>query len=379
MKTLSKKAIQQDNERLQRMLENIHPNPYKDISQKEFRTLLENETKNVKDIRDYSLGIMVALARLNDAHTYLKLSYEVVGKESFMFKFRFIGDGYYLMKSSDTLSDYLGSKLTAINNHSITEIEKAISPLIAKENETSVRHYLPSMLMEPIILDFTNLRTNKNIILQLENKGKKESVEIAPEDYQNKMISLFEKIPNIPETLIVKDIYWFKELHNLNAFYFQYNDCEERKDLTIREVIKHFKDSNLTNLIIDLRNNRGGDSDILNPFIKFLERHNGKYKVIVLTGADTYSSATINLLELSSLPNTISVGGIPHGNPTHYGEGASFILPNSGLKIHSSSRTFWFEDYELGETFKPTYIVNTKIEGLMNGKDAQMEYLSKLL
>jgi hypothetical protein len=193
------------------------------------------------------------------------------------------------------------------------------------------------------------------------------------------MVSIFEKIPNIVNTLTVQDTYWFEEIANLNAFYFQFNECFEKEDLTINEVVKAFEKSNLSNIIIDLRNNTGGDSDVLNPLKKFLKKYKNKYKVIVLTSADTYSSAIINLLELSNLPNTISVGEVPHGNPTHYGEVESFILPNSQLKIFTSSKIFKFKGYKLGETFKPTYIVLTRIQNLIHGKDTQMEYLSKIV
>jgi hypothetical protein len=379
MKTLSKQAIQQDIEELQKKLEEIHPNPYKYISRKDFTSLLMMGTRSVNNIQDLGIAIMTILATLNDGHTYLNPSCEVFGTNSFMFKFRFLNDGYYLIKSSETLSDYLGSKLVGINNYTINDIETLFSTLIPKENETSLRYYLPSKLMEPVILESLNIKKDKSIKLQLEKDERQVSINIEPEDCKSKMVSIFEKIPNIVNTLTVQDTYWFEEIANLNAFYFQFNECFEKEDLTINEVVKAFEKSNLSNIIIDLRNNTGGDSDVLNPLKKFLKKYKNKYKVIVLTSADTYSSAIINLLELSNLPNTISVGEVPHGNPTHYGEVESFILPNSQLKIFTSSKIFKFKGYKLGETFKPTYIVLTRIQNLIHGKDTQMEYLSKIV
>jgi hypothetical protein len=379
MKTLSKQAIQQDIKELQKKLEEIHPNPYKYISQKDFRTLLTKNTESVNNLQDLGLTIMTILAKLNDGHTYLDLSYEVFGTNSFMFKFRFLNDGYYLIKSSETLSDYLGSKLIGINDHTIQDIETSFATIIPQENETSLRYYLPSKLMEPVILESLNIKDGKSIKLKLEKEGRTVSVDIEPEDCKNKMVSISERIPNIANTITVQDTYWFEEIANLSAFYFQFNECIEKEDLTITEIVEAFKKSNLPNLIIDLRNNKGGDSDVLNPLKRFLKKYKNKYKVIVITGADTYSSAIINLLELSNLPSTISVGEVPHGNPTHYGEVESFILHNSQLKIFTSSKIFRFNGYKLGETFKPTYIVPTRIQDLIQGKDTQMEYLLKIL
>lgn len=379
MRTLSKQAIQQDIKELQKKLEEIHPNPYKYIPKKDFSTLLTKNTENVNNIQELGLAIMIILAKLNDGHTYLDLSNEVFGTNSFMFKFRFLNDGYYLIKSSEILSDYLGSKLVGINNHTINDIETSLSTLIPKENETSLRYYLPSKLMEPLILESLNIKEDKSVKLQLEKDDRQISIDIEPEDCKNKMVSIFERIPNIVKTLTVQDAYWFKEIENLKAFYFQFNECIEKKDLTITKVVESLEKSNFSNLIIDLRNNKGGDSDVLNPLKRFLKKHNNKYKVIFITGACTYSSAIINLLELSNLPNTFSVGEVPHGNPTHYGEAESFILPNSQLKIFTSSKIFRFKGYKLGETFKPTHIVPTRIQDLIQGKDTQMEYLSEIL
>jgi len=298
------------------------------ISKKESNILLANKTKHVINTQDFALAIMSFLARLNDGHTYLDLSCEVFGSNSFMFKFRFYNDGYYLIKSSKKLSNYLGSKLIAINNHGINDIEKSFSTIIPKENETSLKYYLPSKLMEPIILDFLNLKDDKSIKLQLENNGKQIYVEVKPEDSEEKMVSIFKNISNMADSLTVKDTYWFKEIVSLNSFYFQFNKCIEKENLTITEVVDTFEKSNLINLIIDLRNNKGGDSDILNPLIRFLKKHKNKYKVIVLTGADTYSSAIINLLDLST--PLVRAHCMPFPEPVFY----SYLLPLSILSLH---------------------------------------------
>jgi hypothetical protein len=322
---------------------------------------------------------MSCIAGLNDGHIFLGLSYDVLGKESFLFKFEYLNDGYYLTKSSKDLSEYLGSKLLGINSCNIQDLEKRISPFIPQENETSTRYYLSSKIVEPNILEFVDIKKGKSIELQLEQQNKEFSVKAYPQDCEIEMIPIERWIPNTAETLEEKDSYWFKELDDLKAFYFQYNECHEREDLPISEVINNFKKSDFKVFIIDLRNNKGGDSNVLKPLVIFFKKSPGKYSKIILTGADTYSSAIINLLELSNIPNTISVGEIPHGNPTHYGEVESFILPNSKLKVFTSSKIFRFKGYKLGEAFKPTHIINTRIDDLLGGKDTQIEYLSKIL
>lgn len=380
MKTLSKQAIQQDIKELQRKLEEIHPNPYKYIAKSHFQALLNTNIENICNLRNFGFKIMSTLPLLRDGHTHLCPSDDILGTDTFMFRLKCFNKAYYLTKCSHILSPYLGAKLLGINNFSIDELEEKLKIFIPQENETSTQFYLPSKIIEPKILEFIGVENEKQITLHLEINGENLSIEIQPEDYKNKkMVSLESKMKDIPPTFKRSPNYWYTELKTLSALYFQYNDCEEREDLKIENVVDEIKKLNLKILIVDLRNNRGGDSDILKPLVTYLKNPRSELKIFILTGLDTYSSGIINLVELSNLPNSISIGEIPHGNPTHYGYVKSFVLTNSKLKIFTSSTIFRFKGYRLGEIFRPTHTVNTQIEDLLNGRDTQMEYLKGIL
>ena len=373
MKEISKEQIIEDLQELQQNLEKTHPNLYQYISKTEFSNEITSILANYTNISNLGLRIMQLLARLKDGHTYLELSDKVLGSKSFMFKFQFINDEYYLSKSSQHLSQYLGSKLKGINNYNIKEIEKKLFSFIPQENEVSTKYYLSSKIVEPKILEYLDIKTDDYITLHLELEQKVFSVQILPEDYKNEMISIESKIPNIADTLSKKNVNWAKVIPKYKVFFLQYNKCEEDKDFDLRKIIDKFEQSKMSTLVIDLRNNTGGDSDILEPLLNYLRKNGTRFKKIILTGLDTYSSAIINLLELSSLSNTISLGEIPHGNPTHYGEVKSFVLPNSGLQVFCSSKLFSSVGYDLGESFKPNHIISNDMESLRKGIDKQME------
>ncbi len=378
MKNLSKKEITEDLKLLQKNLENIHPNTYEYISKEDFSEEISRLSCSCDNISSLGLGIKQLLAQLRDGHTSLSFSKSVLGEKSFMFKFQFLQNGYYLTSATESLSQYLGSKLKGINNYNVEEIEEKLQTFIPQQNEISTRYYLSSRMVEPKILEYLEIKKNEYITLHLETKGRIQKIQVFPEDYSKKMVSIEEKTPNMAETLLKKDINWHKVIPEHKAFYLQYNNCEEDKNFKMKDIVEKVKESKMSTIIIDLRNNKGGDSDVINPLLEFLKEKEAKYKIIVLTGSDTYSSAILNLLDLSSLRNSISVGEIPHGNPTHYGEIESFSLPNSGFEIFCSSKLFTFDGYELGESFKPTYIVNTEIESLTKGVDQQMEFVYEM-
>jgi hypothetical protein len=378
MKGISKEQIIEDLQKLQRSLEKTHPNLYQYIPETDFSNEITSLIDNYTNISNLGLGIMQLLAQLKDGHTYLGLSDKVLGSKNFMFKFQFLNEGYYLTKSSQHLSQYLGSKLKGINNYNIKEIEKKLFSFIPQENEVSTKYYLSSKIVEPKILEYLDIKTDDYITLHLELEQEAFSVQILPEDYNNEMISIESKIPNIADTLSKKNVNWAKVIPEDEAFYLQYNKCEEDKDFDLRSLVDKFEQSEMSTFIIDLRNNTGGDSDILEPLLNYLRKNDTRFKKIILTGLDTYSSAIVNLLELSSLSNTISLGEIPHGNPTHYGEVKSFVLPNSRFQIFCSSKLFSSVGYDLGESFKPNYIISNDMESLRKGIDKQIEYISQI-
>lgn len=375
MKKLSKDLVQQDIKEFQEKLEKIHPNPYRYISRNDFKNLLYKNIEDIDTMKELGLNIMSVLAKLNDGHTYLVPSIDVLGRETFIFDFRYFSNGYYLVSSSKDLEKYLGYRLMGINGFTTQKLEKIVAKFIPQENEISTNYYFSSIIREPFLLEYLGIKRKEYITLHFEREKKVVSVNMNPEDYVCKSVFLKDMVRDGYITLQERESYWYTCFEDLNAFYFQYNDCTERDDLNISEIVRSIKDGNFQNIIIDLRNNRGGDSDVLSPLVRFLKESKGIYKVFVLVGIDTYSSGIINLLELCTIDDVVSIGEIPHGNPTHYGEVVSFVLSNSKLKVFLSSKIFRFKGYRLGESFKPTFVVNTKIQDILNGRDIQMEFV----
>lgn len=375
MKKLSKELIQLDIKEFQEKLEKIHPNPYRCISRNDFKNLLYKNIEDIDTVKELGLNIMSVLAKLNDGHTYLEPSIDVLGKKNFIFGFRYFSNGYYLINSSKSLSNHLGHRLVGIEGFTVKDVEQKVKEFIPQENETSIHYYFSSIIREPFLLEYLGIKSEEYITLHFKRDKKKISVKVNPEDYICKSVFLKDMVRDGDITLQERESYWYTCFEDLNAFYFQYNDCAQRDDLKISEIVRSIKDGNFQNIIIDLRNNRGGDSDVLNPLVRFLKESKGIFKVFVLVGIDTYSSGIINLLELCTIDDVVSIGEIPHGNPTHYGEVVSFVLSNSKLKVFLSSKIFRFKGYRLGESFKPTFVVNTEIQDILNGRDIQMEFV----
>jgi len=122
--------------------------------------------------------------------------------------------------------------------------------------------------------------------------------------------------------------------------YFNYSSCRDRMDITLSDFCRNLMDfvcgNDIRKVIIDLRNNLGGNSDLLEPFINELASNdtlNTRGGIFVIIGRDTFSSALLNAYALKNRTAALFVGEATGGKPNCYGEVEYFVLKNSGLKI----------------------------------------------
>lgn len=302
---------------------------------------------------------MKFLVKFKDGHMEVLPSSEFLGEDSFPLKFQYIYDGYYLIKASKEYEECLGKKLLSINDYSLEDLERVFSEIIPIENKLSLQYYLPSKMVEPVLWDFLNLKRANTLECVFEDA----KINVKVEKYDVELVSLFKKD---------EKIYWGEYMEDTSTYYFVYNSCEEIEGYNISRVVEDLERLKFKNIIIDLRNNTGGDSDVLKPLIDFLEREKENLRVFVFVGIDTYPSGIINLMEIMEIGGSISIGEIPHGCPSHFGETKKIILPNSKLEIQISTKEFLFDGYEIGDVFLPEHNVQRRISDYVKNTDPFM-------
>lgn len=96
-------------------------------------------------------------------------------------------------------------------------------------------------------------------------------------------------------------------------------------------------------LILDLRHNRGGNGELLEPLLHALTassklRERGNFYVLI--GGRTFSAAALLIGDLERHLDPVFVGEPSGAGPTHVGEDNMILLPNSGLAVMAASRIF---------------------------------------
>jgi hypothetical protein len=98
-------------------------------------------------------------------------------------------------------------------------------------------------------------------------------------------------------------------------------------------------------LIIDLRDNTGGDFNAGRAFVEEIKRRpwlNKSGVLYVLIGRATFSAAMTNAVDFKTTTNAILVGEPAGAAPNNWQEVRRFTLPNSGLSVGVSTLHYQF-------------------------------------
>jgi len=144
-------------------------------------------------------------------------------------------------------------------------------------------------------------------------------------------------------------------------------------------------DLRIESIVLDYRNNNGGNSELFKPFIEWLsdfqkERNeNSKqlFKIFVIVGRDTFSSALLNVYLLKFKTKAIFVGEATGGKPNCYGEVKYFRLRESGLSVRYSTRYYYIIEEYWQDSFYPDINFSVSFSDYLEGRDPCVEWIKK--
>lgn len=353
-----------------KLLEDNHINFYANITKAELKNyikelLMTNELQDKYDLYYIVSKIIKKALNRNDSHTTIFFK----NGERVPLKFAFFDDKLYVVDAKN--KDLIYSQVLEINNIDIKEIlfelEQTITYSTNGWKEFSLARDISSIsklrslkiLNKPKELEYTFL-----------NKGVKEK-----RMFNNQSLDS-EKIQNYTFSI------------NNDIMHIIYNSCEnEEKMNELVDIIK--KHLEIKYYIIDLRDNIGGNSNIIKPLIEVLK---GK-KIITLVNKKVYSSGIFAIVDLKNI-GSIFVG-------TEVGSSINCFCNVKRIELDEfiimiSYRYYYLDEntnkintittkdeydkldnkYKDNYFFKPDYYVEECLDDLKNHKDV---YMSKAL
>jgi hypothetical protein len=354
---------QDDIDGLAAELPRLHLNLFHNMPEQAFRSQIGLLKADLPDCDDAMVvtRLMAIIAAVGDAHTTL-----IPPVDHFLpFEFYWFAEGLHIIAARPEYQEWLGSRLIAVENQPIASVTESLTRILAHENPSFVASQLPNYLAAADLLFGLGICDNPDQV-QLNLRQPDGTIHdltvptVNQRSHKAGSIGLGERTANTLEISRHLELplyrqhhdrsFWFTPLEP-DAVYVQYNACREPSDRPMTAAFSALLDmiqvKQPQKLIIDLRNNLGGDSSLLEPLIDELATL--RVKLYAIIGRDTFSSALLNAFALQRRAGAILVGEPSGGKPNCYGEVQYLTLPRSRLRVRYSTKFYHLvEDDALG-------------------------------
>jgi C-terminal processing protease CtpA/Prc len=400
---------------IEKILE-VHPDPKRNLNNTSWNELIvETKSKLEKSLQitEYFVIIQSFVSKIGDAHTYIYPS--TIESRLLPLDLQWIGDEL-IVKESQIKGIKRGDKITHMEGKGINEIMDFMGKIISSENEYWLKQQSKHFIRHEMFLSEILTMKGKHLAITVSNiDGDEKNINF---DWKNG-VEVNQSSAN------EKAWYGFELDEENNVGYFYLNECNVTEELeqSVREFFKEVDDHQLDNIIIDLRRNGGGDSRVIDVFIRYLpdkmyknfgvftrfsetastqrgyEQVDGyDYQppsvvqnshlrpsfygdVYILVGNGTFSSANMfaTLFHDSRLAKII---GEPTGNaPSGFGDTLEFHLPYTGFYLNISYKEFLRPDSSLDKynSLNPDILVEMKREDILKQEDGQLKRVKKII
>lgn len=360
-----------------------HKNLYARISKDKLDGEIAKIADSIETMSDaefyYSLKHVLSL--VGDAHTMLEFSDSKYNHlNALPFAIAKFEDGWYLMIINDQYNQYLGSKVLSINDVPIEDIYEKAKSIISFENTAWLDSQFSNAINFKEALEYLEIiKNDQEIYLTVEsfNEGQIDIpiVPLTSQQLSSEKLARYERNKSLVTD--PAETYRYLELND-DTFFVQYNSCQEDPNLPMKDfsnqVSEELANNSYSTIIIDLRYNSGGNSEIINPLLKILKKQSN-IKFYTLIGSNTFSSGIINSLDTVNQLDSTLVGTPSGGNVNGYGELKFFNLKNTPIVISYSTKYFeLIKDYDKDSLYPDIEVPHT-IENYFNGVDEEVEWV----
>jgi hypothetical protein len=358
------------------------------ISKVEFEKEIQQikSTLNKNSDVEVIIDLMRLTRKIGDGHTAFSLR----GVETHLFPIEIynVNEQWRVVKTTNRHKNLLGKIVTKIDGKSIHKIAEEVSKIAQYvENEQSQIIRTGEYLMISELLFGLHLTNNEykaefsflndndiesNVLLNAINNK---------DYYENTTFETLEiLIPEIQKPLNSKhDYLWFNSIRDTKGIYIKFESYPSFEDMEKfgESVLNYVNENQIKQVVIDLRNNGGGDffvGTFLAYYLNLADSIDWKSGVYVLTDKVTFSAGTSNASQFRQILNAKIIGEPTGSNPTGYQDMGQFTLPNSGMIVTYSKRLFRFQDKGT-QGVQPDVLIEYDWKSYSKGIDNMMEWV----
>ena len=337
-------------------LENTHPNLYHDVSKKDILNYI-NSIKNLESLSTEAFDLVLCklFHLFYDAHTsfyppFYNLSY----------KLNFIDGKFYILIDNNL------EEISKFGQFDCKTFYQLLKSILNYETIEWLNFKIKSILNNQYIYKMLGLSCNDCIDLTLRN-GKTVLVRREPLDANR------QKIED-------KNNFYNYEILDNGILYLRYKKCKENENnpfpLFVKEIKNRIEKENITKFILDVRQNTGGNSEILNPFENLVKKK--KLKGCVLIDNGVFSSGRIAVARFKREFDCILVGQPTGGAVCSYGNCKYFEIEGRTFSV-STTYYDYSKVFGYNGAIKPDVFVKNTIEDTMAKCDKIKDKAIKIL
>jgi hypothetical protein len=288
-------------------------------------------------------------------------------------------DGPYITGASSEHAELLGRRVVRLNGHDVKGIADSVRLYLPHENEYGFRARAGFILLYPGAQRDVGLGTDSTTAtLELEARdGRRSTVTLSVVARAG-----FTPAPSPNGEALYRqrltEKYWFVHLADARTVFVKYNQCRDNAAFrALTDSVMRLIDSGATRLVVDLRNNSGGSSQVIKPLIAAIRARpalDQPTSVYAIIGRGTFSSGMAAAHDFRTQTEATIVGEPIGERPNTFGELRRFTLPNSKIAVSYSTRFYRLVDGD-PDAFLPDSAVVTTPQSIVEGRDAVLEWI----
>ena len=346
---------------LVRTMKEVHPRLGWRVGLDTLETAVSDLDRRIPTLSDDEIvvGLMRIAAMPRDGHTYvMPWGGALATGTVFPVRLYRFSDGLFVTAAPKTQAELAGAKVERIGGVPVDDAFDRVSDLLGYDNSYTRLERAPAALVTPIVAHGAGLTSSRESIelTVVTRKGARKTIRVvavpepnhgawlrdgslAPEGFATSAPDSASRPRSWPRAAN----YWFELLPGTKTVYVQFREVQHMREEPFgafcERLFRFVDDQDVDRLVLDIRNNTGGNNGILKPLYHGIikrDRINQRGHFITIIGRGTFSAAMNCAAFLEEQTNVLFTGEPSGASPCEAGDAKRFTLPRSGLPFQVS-------------------------------------------
>jgi hypothetical protein len=273
-------------------------------------------------------------------------------------------DGVHVV--DDVGGEHVGKRLLAIDGVPIADVVRRVTPLIPRDNASTVRLLLPEYLVCAEVLRGLRIVTGPATYAFADGS------ELTLEDGAGALGSAFAPLPMPREPLMYRRLdepFLLAPLERGRSLYLGFHQVTYPPPALLDRILRAARSPGFRKLVIDVRANGGGDNTTYGPLLELIKAKPLRGKVVVLMGRMTFSAAGNFVADVDQETKAILVGEPSGGAPNQWGDRIPIELPVAGLTAYVAAEYVEVSRFDTRDAVQPDVRVEPSVADFLAGRD----------